>query len=305
MTLRKFVKRAIPFLTVCMLIVVLVAPSLVTTGKAYDEDPTGNRMFMYAIIPFDRVRAARSSMTFVSAWVENTIFYDTSDYDNPFVFVDGKNAGYEITSGTRFGRLMSTEFSFGTLRGLTLTFYCDEVVIPKEWFSKYQSKFTAGVDSDVKFDAALSYELCLMDDSGREYSVKAVSQGGSKSGVYSFDLLDALGDSISLCPDYEYLYFRDIELTLSNFDDELAEQFHLNLDMSLNDPSSVSEWFNSLTVPLTVSDGSQPDLFGWLIKPIQAFFNLQITPGITLGGIAGIMIAAMVVIAVLMFFKGK
>lgn len=51
--------------------------------------------------------------------------------------------------------------------------------------------------------------------------------------------------------------------------------------------------------------GGAPNLFSWLIAPIEAFFEIEFYPGISIGGIAGIMLAVMVVIAMLFFFKGK
>lgn len=138
-------------------------------------------------------------------------------------------------------------------------------------------------------------------------------------------LYDALDSEVL---DYEYIYFKELEICVMDADGltDLGEFFNNGRQIEGNitghaagvwkndqgatiiSPITVELWFDQFqiksgSVTIVQPDGS--DLFGWLIDPIEAFFALEIVPNLSIGGIFGILLTSLVLIAVLVMLKGR
>lgn len=67
--------------------------------------------------------------------------------------------------------------------------------------------------------------------------------------------------------------------------------------------ADMSDYTAASHIMMQSNTAAAPDLFSWLIGPIQGFLNISIVPGVTLGGILSVMIIAMVVGGIWYLFK--
>ena len=186
-----------------------------------------------------------------------------------------------------------------------------------------------GLNSDGDYESLscnwfLRYLLVTYDDESKEFSEELRTATASGE---SFDLISFIVDCLPAGTSGDiwisslvlmayggqadenpfYVSAADgtkCELRMSGIPrfDIIDDTYYRSWSVSLSDYLSNFDYGDTI---INVEQVGDVDLFGWLVSPIQAFFDMRIAPNVSIGGLLAIFVTVTAVIAVLVLLRGK
>lgn len=183
----------------------------------------------------------------------------------------------------------------------SVSVYCDSVILTPDSELYLTNDEVDQIDYE---NVTVSGYFQLVDLSNGEYvsTAQYFSESFSLSGssMSQVDLVHYLVSAVGpVFGGNVFALFTDLRFTI-DFSNTLPDNVPMLLFKSSWSANSslIPSWFNSQDLAVEVDSGEFPGLFDWLLNSVNAFFNLEIFPGIRLNSLFYVVLVIAVLLAV-------
>lgn len=248
---------------------------------------TGTPVY-YAPITFDSLRTG-SSYQISSAWDFNRVSQINQDIVFPTYEVHASVGSYSQTDGYAW----STFEVYGASSGFQL--HGSDQIVTLSLLSSFEIYF--GIDGDMQGRVSYSGELMMPGRSGDAYVLDSYLIGGSRDSTGYLNVGQMIATDISEYTNEPYAYIRNLVITVTWADDTVDPPvYDIRMHYYQAPQIQVTDWFDRQrlehTTVVSINPGEETfNPVAWLDNILQAFFDFELMPGISVRGLFAIGIA--------------